>query len=58
MILEFRSRPPRDVQKRASSPSDLRRQPSAMFAPIEAAARRICEVNPNNSSLGNARVAL
>jgi hypothetical protein len=38
--------------KRAISPSDLRPQPSAKFAAIEADERRIGLVKPNRSSFG------
>jgi len=40
-------------RKRANSPSDLRPQPSAMFAPIDDAARRIRDVRAKSSSRGN-----
>jgi len=39
-------------RKRPSSASPLRPQPSAMLAPIDAAARRIWAANPYSSSLG------
>jgi hypothetical protein len=42
--------------KRAISPSDLRPQPSAKFAAIEADERRIWLVKPNRSSFGKSHV--
>jgi hypothetical protein len=43
-------------KNRVKSPSDLLPHPSAIFTPIDDAERRICDVNPYSSSLGNARV--
>src|SRR5881227_3716305 len=40
-----------------NSPSDLRPQPSAMLAPIDAEARRIWLVRPYISSLGKTRLS-
>jgi hypothetical protein len=56
VIFELRSGTTGDVQ--IPRPSDRRPVPYAMFAPIEEAARRIWDVIPNNSSLGNSLVAL
>ena len=45
---------PRAIDKKlVNSLSVLRSNPSAIFEPIETAARLIWEVNPNSSSLGN-----